>query len=280
VALLILGLGVGFNEYQVQAEALELSRDVSAAQVIHLADLEGLEQRYMKLKNRRRFFDWGLRNIEESLKSGWMGIADRVINDYHKDKPTLGQKDWNEARQSLGKIMNYFPNDPTAKGKAHYCDGLIAFMNGLDDRRNNRSGNPKFREALNHFRDAELLLGSWPDPHLGMAMVYSYGALDVKLAATEIGKLREMGFALGEQREHAMRADGLRVYADELYNRAKKLPTLELSELQEIRAMYQEALDHYNQILDFSVNARREGVGIPAKLREIDLKILMLENQE
>jgi len=95
-----------------------------------------------------------------------VAVADDVVERYRNgSSATLGDFDWGRARMCLAWARQLDPNDREAHGKLALCDGYLNLMQN--------PSLPKAQLSETDFEIAAADLPRSPDPHLGLARVYS-----------------------------------------------------------------------------------------------------------
>ncbi len=268
---------LGAAEWLAWKARQELYEDLSKVTFLRLNDSEGYWSRYKGVHD-EGLFKLGLPGLSEQMKLKLLNVAQRVFRDYAKDKPTARESDWTDARTSLARVLEIDPGDAYVKAATLYCEGQIERINGdaQKARRKTQDAAARYDNAVRLFGDAAELQPRWPDPHLGLAVVYAYGLLDADGAVAELDKAKELGLNLGE-REIALRADCARLKADARYEELRRMPRAQPDDYRRAREQYAQALEKYRLILNFSDNARRYARDIEDKIEKLDDAIEELE---
>lgn len=280
LAVLLVAAAVpAYSEFSVWNRTRQLKSAVAAADVKRAADLDGYLQEYRELSQSNRP-SYGVGEVGKLLSQKLERVADRVIADYAN--PTLNEQDWAEAKECLARVVQLDPENVSVKAKKYYCDGHLSFLSGTDEMkkasppRMTPAAAAKFKEAIAHFENAVSARADWADPHLRLALIYTYFNFDFKRATEELDAAKRMGLNLAE-RETAIHADGLRIHGKRLYDRALNQSARDPAKFREARGRLRQALDNYRKIPTFG-DSRRYITEIEEDLSDIDEILLGLED--
>jgi serine/threonine protein kinase len=138
-------------------------------------------------------------SLARTLRSKLMAAADDVIESYrNSSSAALSDFDWPRARLCLAYARQLDSIDRDAHGKLALCDGYI-----------NLTQNPDLPKAQWSETDFQLAAGDLPhspDPHLGLARVYTYAYHNAGKAKSEFTEAERRGFRAGP-RELKQQAD-------------------------------------------------------------------------
>jgi tetratricopeptide (TPR) repeat protein len=209
------------------------------------------------------------------LRARVLELADQVIANYRGPLPTVRERQWSAARQSLEHALVLAPGDRRLTSALRYCEGHLHRINGEAQRARGQraAANQLFASAVTAFREAAELRPEWPDPFLGLARTFIYGIEDIDRAADAFKQAQKRGYAIGE-REMAQLGDGYRVRGDNLRQTARQLMQLPQEEdyLQRAQAAYKDALAQYDRIPGFpgvATNLRR----VHRAIEDIDRRV-------
>lgn len=249
-ALVILALAI--YEYTVWKHRRQLGERVSSANVIRRDDVDPLWASY-QTESAKGFSDFGLPDLRAGIKRKLSGVAEYTIKDYASEKPEVHKSQWEDVKTCLTRAMEVDGTDPLLKAMLHYCDGHLDRINGneLRDANQEEQAGKKYQSAIRHFRDATTLQPQWADPHLALSVVYTYNVFDSDLAPRELDTALALGLKLG-RRETALRADWLLRYADQLLDEVNRRRTGSAGDYQRILGFYEQSLEKYRQIPNFS----------------------------
>ena len=275
--VLSVAMVLGAAEWIAWRAKRELHDDLSNVTFLRLADSEGFWTRYKAMAD-KGVLKLGLPELQARMKLKLSNVAQRVIKDYAKDRPTARESDWLEARTILARVLEIDNGDASAKSMMLYCEGQIERINGdaQKTRKKVQEAATRFNKAVRLFTDAAELQPQWPDPHLGLAVVYAYGAADADRAVEELDRAKALGLSLGD-REVAMRADCLRLKADAQYDELKQTPGARADDYRNVKQQYARALEKYRQVLNFSDRPRKQVREIEERMQKLDAAIEKLE---
>lgn len=255
----------------------ELYEDLSKLTFLHLTDSEEFWNRYKGVEN-KGVLKLGLPELRARMKTNLLNIAQRVIKDYEKEKPTAKETDWLDAKASLARALEIDSGDASVKAMMLYCDGQVERINGdaQKSRKKSQDASNRYNNAMRLFDDAAELQPKWADPHLGLAVVYAYGSANADRAVEELDKVKELGLNLGN-REVVLRADCLRLKADDEYGDLQRTSSASVDDYKNTKQQYAQALDKYRQVVNVYDNSRKYVREIEDKMRKLDAAIERLE---
>ncbi|MDT7807048.1 MAG: eukaryotic-like serine/threonine-protein kinase [Acidobacteriota bacterium] len=264
---------LGAAEWLAWRAKRELYEDLSKATFLRLTDSEGFWNRYKGAED-KGVLKLGLPELRAQMKLKLLDVAQRVVKDYEKDRPTAKESDWIDAKASLARALEIESSDASVKAMMLYCDGQIERINGdaQKSRKKLQDASNRFNNAMRLFGDAAELQPQWPDPHLGLAVIYAYGSPNADRAVEELDKAKGLGLNLGN-REVALRADCLRLKADAQYEELQRTPGARTDDYKSAKQQYAQALEKYRQVLSFTDNSRRYVREIEGKMQKLDAAI-------
>ncbi len=214
---------------------------------------------YQKLQRENNFLGpfSPLHSLGKTFRSKLMSAADDVIERYRNSPDaSLTAFEWPRARLCLAYARQIDENDREAHGKLALCDG---YLNLID-----HPNLPKAELSETDFLIAAADLPHSPDPHLGLARLYTYAFANAGKAKSEMIEAQRRGFLAGP-RESKQEADGYVFRAEyELRQAQRGTTTSEVerylrqasNDLDRARALYEpiagfsnvnDALDHLYQ---------------------------------
>jgi hypothetical protein len=202
IAGLIIGLlcfipaSHGYRFWKDSAPLRE-ERDYARASV---ADIESDWRLYQHLSQRYaylgRFSE--MPRIAESMRARLSASGNDTLDTFRNGSdPAIDRTAWEHARVSYKHALDLQPSSAELKGKVAVADGY------LELERNPTSPQP----AQQRFQQAAALLPKSPDPHLGLARIYSSALHNPGLAMAEFHAAERLGYKLGP-REFEQQADG------------------------------------------------------------------------
>ncbi|MCC6163034.1 MAG: serine/threonine protein kinase [Acidobacteria bacterium] len=201
--------------------------------------------------------DLGLRwRVNGRLRSHLVGLADRVIEDYRSDQPSLTLTDWKQAQRALLWALRLSPGDRIARARLQLCDAHIIRISNRPGR--SEATQATYRRAIDRFRAASRLDAVSFDPYLGIARVAVYGLVpaDVDLASEAMAAAQQRGYTPG-RRERAQLADGHMRRGETLRREARNVSGEErLHALEGARASFEACIEAFEPILGFANAAK------------------------
>ena len=147
-------------------------------------------------------------SIAQTLRVKLNGAGDAVIERYRNSSdPALGDFEWAKARLCFFYALQLEPSDREARGKMALCDGYINLPNAVVSKAK--------------FQSAAADLPRSPDPHLGLARLYTYAYRNAGKASGEFTEAERRGFRIGP-REHEQQADGYLFRAEWALRQARR----------------------------------------------------------
>ena len=213
--------------------------------------LEGARESYDRLAETGPLH-LGLRlRVHRPLRTHLVGLADRVIEDYRHDQPSLSLADWKHAQQALRWSLRISPGDAMARARLETCEAHILRITTRPGRA--AASQAAYRKAVDRFRTAARLDPDSFDPYLGISRIAIYGFVpaDVDLASSAIRDAEKRGYMPG-RRERAQLGDGYMRRADALRRDARTLSGMQRTHaLERARDDYQGCIDALEPILGF-----------------------------
>jgi hypothetical protein len=257
-------LAFALNEACVTSEAGEVA---ASASLQEFPGLTALWERYDSLRS-RSYLATSTRTLERALERQTLVLADRVSANYRTPAPTVREAQWAASVKALERALDADPQDSTLRSRLRYAQGHISRINGEADqgRKQTKTAQQHFSEAVRAFRDAAELRSEWPDPFLGLARTFIYGLEDIDSGKGALEEAEKRGYKLGT-RELMQVADGYRLRGDALDRAAAELKGMsqEKDVLERARAAYENALDEYDKIASAPT--------VPAQIRDVQRRL-------
>src|SRR5262249_9330261 len=125
--------------------------------------------------------------LTQLLRDRLVSAADSVLQKYRDSSdPALTNFEWSKARLCLTYALELDPSDPELRGRIAILDGYL-----------NLIGNPQLPRAdqsETSFQMAAADLPRSPDPHLGLAYLYTYVFRNAGKAMGEFAEAEHRGF--------------------------------------------------------------------------------------
>ena len=134
--------------------------------------------------------------------------ADRVIADFRQDRPTVRERQWEQARTWLGNALRLDPRNDVVLSRLRYCEGQLSRIDGEARVRGGQrqDADRLLHDAVARFDESAKLDRSWPDPWLGLLRTYIVGLEDLDKAVGALNEAERRGHR-GGRREFAMLGD-------------------------------------------------------------------------
>jgi serine/threonine-protein kinase len=164
---------------------------------------------YQELKTRTAFlgFTSPLNLAQGRMRSNLVNAADTIIDGYRASALTNpADFDWARARKCLNYAQQIDPSDNAVKGKLALTDGYVNLVQ-VEALASGSKKQSKARVSLDSFRQSASYLPKLPDPHLGLARLYTYTYRNIGEADAEFQQAEQLGYHLGP-REQLQKADG------------------------------------------------------------------------
>jgi serine/threonine protein kinase len=250
-ALVLFALGIFMNEIKVAVVAGRVAEEVSTRELEQLGDAWNS---YDSL-SRRSYLRIGTAALEHSLTDRTSTLADRVIADFRTPFPTVREKQWQMARDSLARAIAISGSNRRLRAALRYCDGHLHRINGEAAMRRDETlvAQRHLTNAVAAFREAAELRPGWPDPFLGLARTFVYGLEDLDRGADALNEAQRHGYTPTD-RETAQLADGYRARGNSLVRSSRQLAGLpqETDFLTRAADAYREALTLYSKAINFA----------------------------
>jgi tetratricopeptide (TPR) repeat protein len=201
--------------------------------------------------------DLGLRwRVDGRLQSHLVALANRVIEDYRHEQPSLSLSDWKQAQDALRWSLRLAPDDREARARLQTCEAHILRISTKPGR--SAASQAMYRRAIDRFRDAARLDPGSYDPYLGITRVAVYNLVpaDVELASQAMADAEKRGYSPG-RRERALLGDGHMRRGDVLRHEARNVSGAErIHALEQSRDSFQACIEAFAPILGFANAAR------------------------
>jgi hypothetical protein len=190
-----------------------------------------------------------LANYDALRERAWFGfstvrlgnyVAERLERDaiaalrnYRNDDATIRERQFDEARLRLERAIDMGRGRAENRAWLRYAEGHLARISGESKRGAERRAD--LRAAVAKFEAAARLAPALPDPHIGLARVYSYYMRDRELAERAMVNAERLGQPPG-RRGHAQLADLARGDGEQLFAQARTLRDADGEEALLVRA--------------------------------------------
>jgi hypothetical protein len=184
--------------FQREAQPLREPRDYGR---MSAADIDADWSLYQRLQqNNGPFRKWfPSPELAQPVRRRLLSVADAVLEKYRNGSdPALSNYEWSKARLGLTHALEIDPADHEARGKLALCDGYLNLIRNPEL--------PKADQIETSFQIAAADLPRSPDPHLGLAYLYTYVYRNAGKALGEFSEAERRGFQSGP-REFEQQAD-------------------------------------------------------------------------
>jgi hypothetical protein len=181
-----------------EAQPLREPRDYSR---LSAAAIETDWNLYQRLLQKHGFLGrWSpALGLTQPFRLRLLAAADALLEKYRDSSdPALANFEWSKARLCLAYALEIDPSDRDSRGKLALLDGYLNLI------RNPKL--PKADQSETNFQIAAADLPRSPDPHLGLAYVYTYVFRNAGKAMGEFAEAERRGFH-GGPREVEEQAD-------------------------------------------------------------------------
>ena len=146
----------------------------------------------------------GAGQVRGALHDRMVALADRAIDEFRTDAPSVSEVEWEQARDCIAFAQDLASRSALAAKRA-YIDAHLVRIAARD-----RAG---FEQAVRAFRESARLDPQAPDPYLGLARIYAYSLREVEPLIEAIKEAERRGYQPGA-REQAQIGDAYRFRAD------------------------------------------------------------------
>jgi serine/threonine protein kinase len=232
-----------FSWFRLHDAGQGLEREIKSEQ---LTDPDQIWTRWTELAKSDPS-SFALSGVRRVVDRRFLDAAGTVIARYRNDTQAIYEKDWERAQTLLSHALAVNPDDETARGEYHLCEGHIARIEGLRHR-----DSEQLTLAAEKFNQAQELLPKSPDPQLGLALVYIYGLKDVDKADAALQQAAHDGYQLGN-REKLELADGYSARGDRLFWDSRNVYGLpqERDQISRAAGDYEHALNLYLSVVPY-----------------------------
>ena len=235
------------NEVYVGSAAERASGYVATGE---LGNIDSMWSQYDALE-RRSYLRIGIVGLQRALTARTEELAERVIENYRSQIPTVREGQWRAARDALRRAVAVSRRNGRVRAALRYCEGHLHRIDGeaRKSRRQALAARQEFTEAVAAFREAAELRSDWPDPFLGLMRTFIYGLEDIDRAADALRQAQRFGYTPGD-RETTQIADGYKTRGDTSARTARQLMNLpqEQEHLERAASAYRQAIGLYERV--------------------------------
>ena len=192
------------NEYSACRRASQLRAELPTRED---GDLDETWKRYQQITSQSSL---GLapRRVSSAMRDTLVTHADRVIADFRQDRPTVRERQWEQARTWLGNALRLDPRNDVLLSRLRYCEGQLSRIDGEARARGGQrqDADRLLHDAVARFDESAKLDRSWPDPWIGLLRTYIVGLEELDKAVGALNEAERRGYR-GGRREFAMLGD-------------------------------------------------------------------------
>jgi tetratricopeptide (TPR) repeat protein len=165
------------------------------------------------------------RQVDGPMRDALATNAERVIADFRHDRPTVRERQWQQARNWLGKALRIDPRNASLTARLRYCEGQLSRIDGEARLQASRrqDADRLLHDAVSRFEEAAQLDRAWPDPWLGLLRTYIYGIEDPARAVEALNEAERRGHRAG-RREFTQLGEAHFTMAERGYKECSRLP--------------------------------------------------------
>jgi len=217
---LLVGVLLIANEYSACRTASAMRADLPTKDV---SDIDEAWQRFDALRT-RSMLGMGYRPASRAMRDALATHAERVMADFRQDRPTVRERQWQQARTWLAHALQLDAGDAGLTARLRYCEAQLNRIDGearLKTRR--QEADRLLHDAVYRFEEAARLDRSWPDPWLGLLRTYIVGLDDPARAVEALNEAERRGHRAG-RREFMQLGEAHAALADRSRRECDKLP--------------------------------------------------------
>jgi hypothetical protein len=215
------------------------------------AEVDAAWQEYQRLQG-RSLLGFAPRRVDDEVRDLMATHAQRVIDDFRHDRPTVRERQWQQARTWLGYALQIDPGDSGLLARYRYCDAQLNRIDGEARLRQARrqEADRLLHAAVSRFEEAARLDRAWADPWLGLLRTYVYGLEDMNKAVAALNEAERRGHRAG-RREFILLGTAHQQLADRGRRDCERLPADQhCTCLQRSGELYARAATWLNRVRD------------------------------
>ncbi len=244
-AFMAMVLGLVVNEYAACRAASTLRAELPTREA---ADLDDAWLRYQAVRT-RSLLGMGYRPASGAMREALVTNAERIIADFRHDRPTVRERQWQQARTWLAGALRLDAGDAALTARLRYCEGQLSRIDGEARMRTKRQEADRLlHDAVSRFEEATRLDRSWPDPWLGLLRTYIYGLDDPARAVEALNEAERRGHRAG-RREFVQLGESHFALAERSRRECDKLPAeQQCGCLQRADASYRQSVSWFERV--------------------------------
>lgn len=164
------------------------------------SELDAAWQQYQGVE-RRSMLGFARRQVDDEMRDALATHADRIIDDFRRDRPSVRERQWQQARAWLGYALRIDPGRTSLVARLRYCEGQLSRIDGEARLREGRrqDADRLLSTAVSRFEESTRLDRSWADPWLGLLRTYAYALEDMKKAVAALNEAERRGYRAGRR---------------------------------------------------------------------------------
>lgn len=197
VAAVALILFVMVNEHIACRGAAALRADLPTRED---AQIDAAWQEYRRVES-RSLLGFARRQVDDEMRDALATHATRVIDDFRRDRPTVRERQWQQAKVWLGYALRIDPGRTSLLARLRYCEGQLNRIDGEARLREGRrqDADRLLSAAVSRFEESADLDRAWADPWLGLLRTYVYALEDIKKAIAALNEAERRGYRAGRR---------------------------------------------------------------------------------
>lgn len=219
--VLVLAMGAIVSEYSACRKASQLNAELPTRED---AELDTTWTQYQEIV-RQSPFGFARRRAAGPMGDTLVTHANRVIADFRQERPTVRERQWEQARTWLANALRLDPRNSTLLSRLRYCEGQLSRIDGeARARTGQRQEADRFlHDAVARFDESAKLDRSWPDPWLGLFRTYVVGMEELDKAVGALNEAERRGYR-GGRREFAVIGDAYATRAARESRECERVP--------------------------------------------------------
>ena len=189
------------------------------------------------------------RRVDDEMGEALVTHANRVIADFRHDRPTVRERQWQQARAWLASAVRLKPSDSTLVARLRYCEGQLSRIDGGARLRERQRADADrlLHDAVARFDEAARQDRAWADPWLGLMRTYLYGLDDLEKAVAALNEAERRGYRAG-RREFTQLGEAHYAQAERGRRECERLPPDSACAcLRHTAALYRQAASWYER---------------------------------
>ena len=233
-------LAVLGNEYAACRAASTLRAELPTREADNLDDAW---QQYQRVDS-RSLLGMARHEVRDAMRDALITNANRVIADFRQDRPTVRERQWQQARTWLDQALHLDPGNLALVSRLRYCEAHLSRIDGEArlGQAQRQDADRSLHDGVARFEEAARLDRTWPDPWLGLLRTYIHGLGDVRKAVEALNEAERRGYRAG-RREFTQLGDAHLTQAEKGRRECDRLPAdHRCACLQRTHALYRQAV--------------------------------------